>query len=341
MSKVDPKAIAAKLDAVFRASPPEVLDIRTARLIIFSDQHKGQGDGADDFAACKRAYHAALGHYLEQGHRLMILGDAEELWECRPGAVVGHYADTLAIERQFHLQGRYVRFWGNHDDEWREATSVAQHLEPVFAGIRILEGLNLEVTDGDATLGTLFLVHGHQGTFDSDTFGRWSRLFVRLIWRNIQRLTRWRVNTPATDFDLRAAHDRAMYDWAASRRGVVLIAGHTHRPVFTSKTHGQSLQSQMDALLAESADADPERAERVVALRAELEWVRAEGGIEGPSAAKPSYFNSGCCCFDDGDITGLEIIGGNIRLVRWPDDEGRPRPKILASADLAEVFRRT
>jgi FAD/FMN-containing dehydrogenase len=31
-------------------------------------------DGADDFWRCERAYHAALGHYLETGHDLYLLG---------------------------------------------------------------------------------------------------------------------------------------------------------------------------------------------------------------------------------------------------------------------------
>ena len=30
-----------------------------------------------------------------------------------------------------------------------------------------------------------------------------------------------------------------------------------------------------------------------------------------------TYFNSGCCCFDDGDITGIELEGGFIRLIKW------------------------
>ena len=32
---------------------------------------------------------------------------------------------------------------------------------------------------------------------------------------------------------------------------------------------------------------------------------------------KPSYFNTGCCSFSDRSITGIEIAGGEIRLVRW------------------------
>jgi hypothetical protein len=32
---------------------------------------------------------------------------------------------------------------------------------------------------------------------------------------------------------------------------------------------------------------------------------------------KPSYFNSGCCCYRDGDITGIEITYEKISLVKW------------------------
>jgi hypothetical protein len=32
---------------------------------------------------------------------------------------------------------------------------------------------------------------------------------------------------------------------------------------------------------------------------------------------KPTYFNSGCCCFSDGDIHGIEIEDGSIRLIKW------------------------
>jgi hypothetical protein len=53
----------------------------------------------------------------------------------------------------------------------------------------------------------------------------------------------------------------------------------------------------------------------------------------------PCYFNTGCCCFGDGDVTALEIADGEIRLVRWPDDEGRPRPRVLEHADLRAVLR--
>src|ERR1700729_3798009 len=51
------------------------------RIIIFSDQHRGARDGADDFAVCENSYLTALDYY-DQGKFFYInLGDCEELWE--------------------------------------------------------------------------------------------------------------------------------------------------------------------------------------------------------------------------------------------------------------------
>ena len=64
-------------------------------------------------------------------------------------------------------------------------------------------------------------------------------------------------------------------------------------------------------------------------LAAELEWILAQNQLAPKNIPmvefkKPSYFNTGCCAFLDGDVTGLEFSDGEIRLVRWPDDEDRP-----------------
>jgi hypothetical protein len=39
--------------------------------------------------------------------------------------------------------------------------------------------------------------------------------------------------------------------------------------------------------------------------------------------SRNTYFNTGCCCFSDGDITGIEIEGDRIRLVKWKDNSNR------------------
>ncbi|MEO8397130.1 MAG: hypothetical protein ABI700_29315, partial [Chloroflexota bacterium] len=88
---------------------------------------------------------------------------------------------------------------------------------------------------------------------------------------------------------------------------------------------------------------DPDLRKWVALRSAELEWVLSqERQIPGPEGtllpSKPCHFNTGCCCFYDGDISGIEISGGEISLVRWPNDTGAPAPKILERATLKDVF---
>ena len=53
-------------------------------------------------------------------------------------------------------------------------------------------------------------------------------------------------------------------------------------------------------------------------LKAELNKLIGKGEEMPPLRKyKSAYFNSGCCCFNDGDITGIEIENGFIRLIKW------------------------
>ena len=134
------KSIAKGLDKAFtdKQTDEQQLELSTAKVIIFSDHHKGARDPADDFQRCERAYHAALAYYLETGHRLVVLGDVEELWECKPKEVLDAYPKTLALEAEYRKKGGYDRFWGNHDDQWRHEDQVSklllgQHIESCMA----------------------------------------------------------------------------------------------------------------------------------------------------------------------------------------------------------------
>lgn len=341
--------VAAALDAAYARAherPAHRFDMYADRLIIFSDQHRGARNGADDFMRSERAYNAALAYYYRLGHTLVVLGDVEELWEEFPGAVTRAYAHSLTLEGRFHKAGRYLRVWGNHDDDWNNPDVVARYLTPFFGdGLPVAESLRLTVSDGLQELGTLFLLHGHQGDSTSDHLAWLSRWVVRWVWRPIQRLFRISLNTPAKDWQLREKHNIALYSWAERQRGLVLIAGHTHRPVFKSQTRSEQLERELERLSAATRDhADKHERAAIARLAAELEWTRAQDfnapGPEGEAMpmTKPCYFNTGCCCYLDGDITGLELAEGEIRLVRWPDDLGQPRPKILAAASLKDVL---
>jgi predicted phosphodiesterase len=357
MSKNGSKAhtpVAAALSAAFRraleregAERKMELGLYGPKIVIFSDHHKGSRDGADDFRICERAYNAALAYYYRLGYTLVVLGDVEELWEQGAKPVLRAYAHTLELETKFHQDGRYLRFWGNHDDAWCHPDLVEHMLAPALGGgpLSVRESLIIHFRDGDVELGRLFLIHGHQGTFDADRIAPIARLFVRYIWRPIQRLTKISLNTPAKDFQLRHAHDSAMYFWSEAQQKVILIAGHTHRPVFKSESHEVIVRKALSEA-EETLANDPDNLELQVQtadLAAQLEWVLAQNQ-QSPAdlpvieLKKPSYFNTGCCAFADGDVTGLEIVDGEIRLVRWPDDEHVPRPKLLVSSKLKDVF---
>ncbi|KAF0144344.1 MAG: hypothetical protein FD156_1895 [Nitrospirae bacterium] len=289
----------------------ESFDFAKDNIIIFSDQHRGARDGADDFLGCEKAYNASLGYYLETGYTLIILGDAEDLWECRPGPVVKAYKDTLSLEAEFLKQNRYYRIYGNHDDYWEKKGAIDKYLmpeittqsTPIYRGMIIFHNGN--------PLGVkILLVHGHQGTFDSDQLGPISKVLVRYGWRNIQRLLKIRSTTPAKDASLKSMHDMAMYSWALDRckngDKLILIAGHTHLPVFASRNYVGKIESELKTLqddllkLRTKGGADVDDLVRKVAeKRAELEFIKAKGESSGISMEKPCYFNTGCCSYSD------------------------------------------
>ena len=341
------KAIERGLSKAFDAdgTPTEDVDLDALRWVVFSDHHKGERDGADDFRRCERAYNAALAAYLERGFTLVVLGDVEELWECSPAKVLEVYEHTLALEREFHAAGRYMRFWGNHDDAWRHPGEVEKHLHRIgFDGLKVLEAKKVQVRRGGAALGLLYLAHGHQGTADSDRFGWFSRLVVRFVWRPLQRRLDMPSTSPSRDWDLRASHEAAMFGWAGKRREhPVVITGHTHRPVFAdSAPEPKTTRSsgEIEKELAELRTSPPVDPEKAAALRSEYEYARAEERrLDRPTpVVPPCYFNTGCCSFGDGDITGLELADGEIRLVRWSCSDGAPARRLLASDALADVF---
>ena len=293
------RLIQDELDRVYGAltdptSEPQSFDLASDRIVIFSDQHRGARNGADDFRRCERAYNAALAYYYHMGYTLIVLGDAEELWEERPGSVIRTYRHTLELEARFHQAGRYLRVWGNHDDDWRFPDKVTRYLAPIFGEqpLPVPEGYLFDMRHNGKRLGELLLVHGHQGSATSDRFAGLSKFFVRYLWRPFQRLTNYSVNTPATDWSLRAARDRGMQQWAASQSApTVVICGHTHRPVFASQSHADQLARELDEVREQLKQRPDDRALRaeLSLLEAEIEWVRAQGeqepGEEGTAAS--------------------------------------------------------
>lgn len=309
------------------------------RYIIFSDLHKGARNAADDFMPCEPTYLAALEHYLAEGFTLIVLGDAEELWEERAKDVLAAYPNVLSSEARFYKENRYIRVYGNHDDLWRFPNQVKKHLDRFFPNINVQEGILFEYTDRSGLTGNLFLIHGHQGTLDSDALAWFSRIWLPL-YREFQILTGWGKTTPAKDACLRAEHDTKMYHWTRTKSKTLLIAGHTHRPIWSSRTHLEKLLNQLYALRQKNIEnPSPELEADIARLKEEIKRREEKyPPCTDTIKTRPSYFNTGCCRFEDGDITGIELDSGQIRLIKWTKIGSEFVRQVLEGTDLSEVF---
>jgi len=284
----------------------------TGKFIIFSDQHKGARNGADDFMLAEPNYLAALDHYCKNDFFFISMGDNEELWENSLNRVKKHNEATFKAEKNFITKKRFVKIFGNHDLYWDNDPLAWYQLKTIYGEkIKVYEGVILPVSIGARAL-QIFCTHGHQGDASSD--GNWfSKFFVARIWAPLQAFLRINPNTPAYDAELKTLHNNIMYEWSAQQKDMLLITGHTHQPVFTSLTH---LERLFRKLQTAKRDNDTKGVNEIEIEIKKLEKKFAAISLDYLSM-KPSYFNSGCCCFSDGDITGIEIEEGFIRLIKW------------------------
>ena len=282
------------------------VDLHNDRFIIFSDQHKGDKGWADDFKTNEGNYITALKYYHDQCYHFINLGDAEELWKYKASDVIPKYANALAAESSFHVDKRYYRTFGNHDLLWKNKLDVLMHLKPYFEmPLPVYEGIILRLKINNKPF-SIFITHGHQGDkmSDNNAFSTW---VVAHVWAPIQRFLEININTPANDDYLRDKHNRLMYEWSSYKKNLFLITGHTHKPVFAS---GKYTVADMHSINT------PDK----------------------PEDIKPVYFNSGCCCFNDGDITGIEIADGFIRLIKWFTRNEVTGRKVLEEKLIADII---
>lgn len=304
-------------------------DINKGRFIIFSDQHKGGRNGADDFMFCEPNYITALDYYNERNFFFISLGDSEELWENRWPKVKESNVASYESEKRFAKRDAFVKIFGNHDLAWNTDLFTSTEMKKVYdCDVKVYEAAMLHTEINSERL-YIFCTHGHQGDKQSD--GNWfSKFFVAHIWAPLQAYLKINPNTPAYNTTQKTLHNRIMYEWSARQRNTILITGHTHQPVFESLTELERLYRK---LLDAEAGKDIRTIEEIK-TRIRI----AEPGFTAVSSdyleMEQSYFNTGCCCFSDGDITGIEIEDGKIRLIKW----GKLERIILEETNLSELF---
>ncbi|MEP6750873.1 MAG: metallophosphoesterase [Bacteroidota bacterium] len=336
------KDVFASLDIVLKEvragniteGPILPFDINAGRFIIFSDQHKGARDDADDFTLAEKNYTTALDHYYTNDFTFINLGDCEELWENTPDVVMKYNKTVLQSETRFLLQNRYYRVFGNHDLEWKYPFQQALYLKPVFGStLNVYEAVELQTQYNNKTY-SIFLTHGHQGDKRSDG-NPVSQWIVAAIWTPIQRFLDININTISDSSELVDAHNIIMYEWSTTQKQLIFISGHTHKPVFASLDHIDLLTHELNMAKLAGDETAIKKFETDLATYSK----EYEGKKFVKSMAFPSYFNTGCCCFDDGDISGIEIEGGHIRLIKWETKDGAaPARVVWQESPLSYIF---
>jgi UDP-2,3-diacylglucosamine pyrophosphatase LpxH len=308
------------------------------RFIIFSDHHRGDRGYTDYFQRCEKTYNAALGHYMERDFHLVLLGDVEEFWEFHPRRVMNSYPLTYDLEREFFLQGRLTRIRGNHDSLWQNRALVEQYLGERFPGLEVVDGLRLRFEGPKPA--NVFLAHGHQGSFLSDTLDWFSMFWFRTLGSRIIHPFKRKYQTPAHSYRLREEHDTLMFECAEAMNAespekIILVCGHTHHPIFMSRGRIHRAERTLEWLRRRKGKKIRKAAAR---LRSQYEYMKADFGLDTDLIDRRSlYFNTGCCSFDDGSITGIEISKGKMKLVKWTDESTHAERILLGSEAITRL----
>lgn len=332
-----------RLDALWARELPE-LPLAGTRYVFMSDLHLGDGNEADDFCHNEEILTTALDQYNDQGYILVLLGDIEELWQFEMYEIHPRYVSSVyQCVKKFGNQ-RVHRVFGNHDIDWGSPPDPVIQGPPTSRGAP--EGLKLTDSGGRARV---FLVHGHQGTAESDKGIWFSRFVVRAPWRFFEPILRGLglYRYPSEPKSRVMKHfERIRYEWAKSKQSI-LICGHTHRAIFASQSHAEILREDVANLETDFKDGrvtlDPKTFGRELkGKKAQLRDERRKGRDidikQTDVELKPCYFNTGCGLYAS-CITAIELDGDDIRLVKWqkqPTDQ--IQPKVLQAGKISDML---
>ena len=268
------------------------------RYIILSDVHKGDGKPrSDDFLHNRDIYLHALNYYRGGG--------------LPSGAQRGYRRglESPLFRRLSTLTKATFLLWNANLPARATtiicaSTAITTKIGPIRSSVRryLWPALGHIQVHPAVVLGNrIFIVHGHQGDMNADRLSWISRRIVRHLWRPLQNTFEVSSLRAAENNLIRRRRDQNLYEWARAR-GLLLIAGHTHRAMFESCA---CQDQQIDATTIRAAN----------------------------------YLNDGCCVHTD-CITGIEIDRGEIRLIRWdiPACNVTPQRSVHHSADLGAML---
>jgi hypothetical protein len=194
----------------------------------------------------------------------------------------------------------------------------------------------LEYTRGRQvqTSGEILLIHGHQGTLDSDFFDFFPPAVLPL-YRDLQNLTNFGT-APSRDVALRSRQDNQMYRWVSRQAKLILIAGRP-TPDLEPMTHLERLVTTQ-RLLNLPFDRQPEDSRASGGISREIQNREAKSPQARYDQDRPSYFSTGCCIFETEHHR--IVVDGSIRLISGDRTKGSSLRTMFEEASLASIFAR-
>lgn len=248
---------------------------KNSRFVLMSDCHRGDGTWSDNFSKNQNVFFAALTYYYEQGFTYIELGDGDELWENRKmNTIISIHSDVFWLMSKLYEEGRFFMIYGNHDMIKKNVKYMNNFCRTfynegeqcycnLFPDIQASEGILLKSVEDKKEI---FLIHGHQGDLINDTLWKVSRFLVRYLWKPLELIAVHDPTSAAKNYMKKGIVEKRISRFADKEKQII-IAGHTHRPVF-------------------------------------------------PEPGTSKYFNDGSCVHPR-CITAIEIIQGQISLVKW------------------------
>ncbi len=318
------------------------IGIQNSKIIIFSDFHRGAKDeNVDRFQSNQTVYKEALEYYNKNKYSLVLLGDIEEGWGVnnKMKTIFDTYLQIMDIEKQFFIDDRYYRVYGNHDDYWRKKENVDKFFNDDPELIKISKKVNvypcIVLKDGDKKI---ILVHGQQGHNFRQSNDDLARFIVHakfsLKVKSVKKAIEMRKKIRKQEFRI--------LSWA-DPKDYLVVMGHTHSIYFGSFPVYEYEESQVKKLKLQLSK-NPKDEKKKEIENEVLYWqtlineskntiTQIESKFTG---LKPGVFNAGNCCVGNKEISGIEIESGEIRLVFW--EEGKKEPDIKHRAKLKDLF---
>lgn len=198
----------------------------STKYVLFSDCHRGTGTANDNFLKNQTLYTAALRYYHLRNFTYIENGDGDELWENRDlQTIIDSHSEVFRLLCGFYNRRRIYFLYVNHDLEKRKLKCQ------YFPDVQFYEGIILENSGPGKDI---FLTHGHQADLLNSTFWKLSRFLVRYLWKPLER---YGVSDPtsAAKNNTRKQKTELHLQKYATNENLILIAGHTHRPVLNEK----------------------------------------------------------------------------------------------------------